>query len=233
MTRCSFLCKITYMNIFNKNIKLVIFDLDGTLIDSTSLWSDVDRKFFERRGQQIPESYAKEIAHIGLQAAGKLTKEKYFPNEKVNDIINEWHQLSIEAYEKEIPLKPFAKEFLDYLYRNNIKIALATANSDFLYRPCLKRLGIEKYFSFIIDVNSCKEGKDSPEIFDRVVNNFSLQREDTLIFEDSLQALMTTYNAGYNVVAVYDKCSTKDIDATKKHSHLLINDFSDMLNLVK
>lgn len=224
---------IIAMNIFNKDIKLVIFDLDGTLIDSTDLWGDVDRKFFERRNSTIPESYAKEIAHIGLKAAAKHTKEKYFPNEEVKDILKEWEELSLEAYETYIPLKPHARELLEYLFQNDIKIALATANSDFLYRPCLKRLNIEKYFSFIIDVNSCNKGKDSSEIFDKAREHFSFSREETIVFEDSLQAIKTAFKAGYKVVSVYDKHSTKNIDATRENSHLLIKDFKEFLNFLK
>ena len=218
------------MKFQNKDIKLVIFDLDGTLVDSTSLWSDVDKKFFHKRGRELPDTYAKEIAHIGLSAAAKLTKEKYFPNENESDILKEWEDLSLEAYEKEIELKPFAREFIEYLHKNNIHIALATANSDFLYLPCLKRLGIYEYFSFIIDVNSCKEGKDSSEIFDKVCDKFNIKKDETLIFEDSLQALKTTFKAGYNVVAVYDKNSTKNIEKTRSYSHLLINDFASFLD---
>ena len=221
------------MKFQNKDIKLAIFDLDGTLVDSTSLWSDVDKKFFNKRGMELPSTYAKEIAHIGLNAAAKLTKEKYFPNENIKDILKEWEDLSLEAYEKEINLKNNAKELIEFLNKNNIKIALATANSDFLYLPCLKRLEIYDYFSFIIDVNSCKEGKDSPEIFDKACEYFNVSRDEAIIFEDSLQALKTTFLAGYNVIAVYDKNSTKDIEKTKKYSHLLINDFDEIINELK
>ena len=201
------------MKFQNKDIKLAIFDLDGTLVDSTSLWSDVDKKFFNKRGMELPSTYAKEIAHIGLNAAAKLTKEKYFPNENIKDILKEWEDLSLEAYEKEINLKNNAKELIEF--------------------PCLKRLEIYDYFSFIIDVNSCKEGKDSPEIFDKACEYFNVSRDEAIIFEDSLQALKTTFLAGYNVIAVYDKNSTKDIEKTKKYSHLLINDFDEIINELK
>ena len=221
------------MNINGHEIKLVIFDLDGTLIDSTSIWNDVDKTFFARRGCEVPETYGKEIAHIGLKAAAILTKEKYFRNEEIDDILNEWNQLSLEEYKNTIPLKNNAKELLNCLYKNEVKIALATANSEALYLPCLERLNIKDYFSFIIDVNSCKEGKNSSEIYDKVISYFGCTKEETAIFEDSYTAIKTAYLSGYNVVAVYDKCSTKNIEKTKNHSHLYIEDFSEVISLIK
>lgn len=217
--------------VFNNNeIKLIIFDLDGTLIDSTSLWFEVDKEFFENRGMEVPENYAKEIAHIGLRAAAVHTKNKYFPNEEIEDILNEWNLLSLKGYEETIPLKENAKELLELLYNSGITLALATANSKSLYEPCIKRLDIEKYFSFVIDVNSCKEGKNSPEIYDKICHRFNVEKENTLVFEDSLTALITAYDAGYNVVAVYDVNSTKDLAKTTAKSHYFIKNFKEIID---
>lgn len=219
--------------VFNNNeIKLIIFDLDGTLIDSTSLWFDVDKEFFENRGMEVPENYAKEIAHIGLRAAAVHTKNKYFPNEEIENILNEWNLLSLKGYEETIPLKENAKELLELLYNSGITLALATANSKSLYEPCIKRLDIEKYFSFVIDVNSCKEGKNSPEIYDKICHRFNVKKENTLVFEDSLTALITAYDAGYNVVAVYDVNSTKDLAKTAAKSHYFIKNFKEIIDFL-
>lgn len=221
------------MKFNNNDIHLAIFDLDGTLIDSTSLWFDVDKEFFMSRGMGVPPTYAKEIAHIGLKAAAILTKNKYCPNEDIEDILNEWNRLSLKGYEQSIPLKENAKEILEFLSNQGIKIALATANSKALYEPCLKRLSIDKYFSFIIDVNSCKEGKDSSEIYDKVANHFNVSPNNVVVFEDSLTAIKTAFKSNYNVVAVYDINSTKDIDKTTANSHLFIRNFQEFIDLYK
>ena len=216
-----------------KDIKLAIFDLDGTLIDSTSIWGEIDQIFFQRRGKEVPDEYMKEIAHIGLTAAAKVTKEKYFPNEKEEDILKEWNDLSLEAYRYHIPLKDNVKDLLDLLASKGITLALATANSEELYKPCIERLDIKKYFSYIIDVNSCSKGKDSPEIFDKVVNHFKVAKEETIIFEDSLTAIKTGKENGYKVIAIYDKCSTKDIEYTKSISYLFVNNYRELINKLK
>ena len=222
------------MKFLGKEIKLAIFDLDGTLIDSTCLWGDIDKEFFNRRGMEVPQDYGRNIAHLGLKAAAKYTKDTYFPNENVEDMMDEWTQLSIEAYAHNIPLKEGAKETLDYFYKNNVPLALATANSQELYLPCLKRLGIDKYFSFIIDVTTCKEGKNSPEIYDRASDHFNVKREETVIFEDMILPMKTAFKAGYNVVGVYDYHSVKDKkDECIKYTHLFLDSYKDFLKLIK
>ena len=88
------------------DIKAVIFDMDGTLLDSTSLWHDIDRAFFEKRGMEIPEEYAQHIVHLGLKQAAVYTKETYGIKESVQEIMDEWHKMSIDMYRYNVELKP-------------------------------------------------------------------------------------------------------------------------------
>ena len=221
------------MKLLEKDIELVIFDLDGTLIDSTSLWADIDRDFFASHGMKIPPLYNKEIAHIGLNSAAILTRDKYLPHLTTDEIKKQWNDLAIEAYEKHIPLKENALELLKILKKYNVKIALATANSEELYLPCLLRLDIHKYFDLIIDVNSCVNGKNSPEIYDKVCHKFGINKTNTLVVEDMLQPLMTAFNNGYNVIAMYDKQSTTHPEENKKYCHKFITNFDEIIKEIK
>ena len=164
-----------------------------------------------------------------MLAAAKLTKDRYLPFLSIEEIVNEWNDLALEAYEKHIPLKDNALELLKVLKLNKVKIALATANSGELYLPCLLRLDIEKYFDLIIDVNSCKDGKNSPEIYDKVCAHFSIKRENALVVEDMLRALKTAYENGYNVVGMYDKCSTTDEKENRKYCHKFFYNFDELI----
>ncbi|MCR4911887.1 MAG: HAD hydrolase-like protein [Bacilli bacterium] len=215
--------------IFENDIKLAIFDLDGTLIDSTSLWADIDTLFFTKRGMEVPPTYGKEIAHVGLLGAAKLTKEKYVPNENIEDIIQEWNDAALEAYKKHISLKENALGLLEKLHDDGVIIALATANSEELYLPCLMRLDIHKYFSLVMDVNSCKEGKDSPEIYDKISQRFGLSRNQVVVFEDMITAEKTAYEAGYYVIGVNDKSSVTHPEENQKYCHAFIENFYDVI----
>ncbi len=63
------------MKINNQDIKGVIFDLDGTLLDSCGIWHDIDVEFFKMHNLELPSDYSKEIAHLGLKNAAQYTKK--------------------------------------------------------------------------------------------------------------------------------------------------------------
>ena len=214
-------------------IKAVIFDMDGTLIDSTSLWHEIDKEFFAKRNMELPADYAKNIVHLGLKEAAKFTKETCGLQESEQEIIDEWHQMSLDMYRNDIELKEGAIEILEFFKSKRIPMAIATANDDTLYLPCIERLGIGGYFSFIADVNSVKEGKQSAKIYEYLANRMGVKKENTLVIEDMPTCIQTAFDNGFITVAVYDKASRDYNEQKRKNSHLFVNDLSELLRELK
>ena len=217
------------MKLLDREIKLAILDLDGTLIDSTGIWHDIDINFFARRGMEIPKGYFDAICHLGLKATATYTKTTYGIKESEEEIIKEWQDASKDQYLNYIQLKPYVKEFLEYLKNNKVKIALATANDKELYEPCMKRLGIFGYFSYIVDVNSVKEGKHSPRIYEIINENFNIDKANTMVVEDISTSLQTAYENGYLTIGVADKASESTIEQKKKYSHIYVETLKELI----
>ena len=218
------------MKLLGHEIKAVIFDMDGTLIDSTGIWHEIDINFFAKRGMELPSDYAQHIVHLGLKQAAIYTKETYHLSESIQDIMDEWHNMSIDMYRYNVPLKPHALELLKLFKENNIKMAIATANDEPLYRPCIERLGIGEYFDEIADVNTAKEGKQSAKIYLDLAKKMGAEPQNTLVLEDMPTCVKTANKSGFITVAVYDNAS-KAYDKEKKDNSLLfINDFGELIN---
>ena len=205
--------------------------MDGTLIDSTGIWLEIDKEFFAKRGyNSVPKDYSQTIVHMGLQKGAEMTLEKYGVSEDtVESIIKEWRDASIEKYANEIPLKPYALDFLKLLKNNGVKMAIATANDEELYGPCLDRLAIRNFFDVIVDVNAVKQGKSSPAIFDYALRELKGRKEATIVVEDTLMSLKTAYDAGYITIGVDDKSSKHLEEDKKKYSNKYVYSFKELL----
>ena len=221
------------MKLLGKEVKAVIFDMDGTLIDSTGIWHEIDKAFFAKRNMELPKDYAQHIVHLGLTQAAIYTKETYHLEESVQDIIKEWHDMSVDMYKYHVPLKEGALELLKLFKDNGIKMAIATANDEPLYRPCIERLGIGDYFDEIADVNTAKEGKQSAKIYLDLANKLGAEPQNTLVLEDMPTCVKTAFKSGFITVAVYDHASKAYDQDKKDNSILFINDFYELLEVLK
>ena len=217
----------------NHRIDAVIFDMDGTLIDSTGLWHEIDKKFFNKRNMELPKDYAQNIVHLGLTQAAKFTKEHYGIKESEQEIMDEWHQMSIDMYRNDVQLKEGALDILEFFKKRNIPMAIATANDDTLYMPCIERLGIGKYFKYIADVNNIKEGKQSAKIYEYLAQKMNCKKDNVLVIEDMPTCVKTAYQNGFITVAVFDDAS-KEFDKEKSmNSHLFVYNFRELIEKLR
>ena len=221
------------MKLLNHDVKAVIFDMDGTLIDSTGIWHEIDEAFFAKRHMELPSDYAQHIVHLGLTQAAVYTKETYHLEESIEDIMKEWHDMSIDMYKYHVPLKEGALELLKLFKENGIKMAIATANDEPLYRPCIERLGIGDYFDEIADVNTAKEGKQSAKIYLDLAKKLGFEPQNTLVLEDMPTCVKTAFKSGFITVAVYDHASKRYDQEKKDNSLLFIHNFFELIDALK
>lgn len=219
------------MKIENKEIKGIIFDIDGTLIDSCGIWGEVDIRFFSKRNMEMPKDYQEAIGHIGLDKAADYTIERFNLNEKKEDIIKEWKDGVLELYANEVVLKPHVKEFLMLLKEHNIPFCAATANDEDCYKKCLERNGIYDLFDFILEVNHFKDGKDKPTIYLEAAKKLGVEIDKCVVFEDLLMALNTAKNAGFITCAIYEATSKEEANK-QELANFYIKDYQDLIDKI-
>ncbi|RHL43551.1 HAD family phosphatase [Eubacterium ventriosum] len=212
-----------------KNIEGAVFDLDGTLLDSSWVWENVDEKFLGDRGFQVPDDYVDEISPLGAERAAVYTIERFGLNEDKDDIVREWIEMAKKEYATEVVCKPYAKEFLEELHKLNIKMAVATSSDRELFMKTLEREGILKYFQKIVTVDEVERGKGYPDIYEEAARRIKVNPHKCLVFEDILAGVTGASLGEFNVVAVFDEKSKHNWEKIKSISKYSINDYKELL----
>lgn len=210
----------------------VIFDLDGTLIDSNWVWSQIDIDFLGKRGFEVPADYMQIIAPMGFEATADYTIRRFGLKETREAVVKEWHDMAIEAYSNKVRLKSGVTEYLHYLKGKGKVMSVATASDMRLVSPVLKNNGIEGYFSNITTVREVERGKGFPDIYDKAASKMGVNRENCIVFEDIIQGIMGAKNGGYRTIGVYDEHSVSNQNEIKNLSDMYIQDFKEMIEYI-
>lgn len=213
-----------------ENIRAAVFDLDGTLFDSMHLWSDIDRRFFEKRNLPIPDDYMLSIAHLGLYETAVYTKNRFGFSDAPEELIAEWSAMALDFYSNEVTLKKGAADYLKKLKGQGILLAVATANGRELFEPALKHTGIADLFDAVVSSDEVERKKGFPDIYQLACKKLGgVLPDETVVFEDILLGIKGAKDGGFHTVAVYDETSAGNEAELRALAERYIYDFTEMM----
>ena len=235
-----------------KNINLVIFDLDGTLIDSNGANNQLDIEmlhylgenemnneqiveertlFFKRQNDKEKDIYMNYCRYL---------KEKYKSKLSVEEILQYRRELSKEL-SKNIKFKPNADKVIKYLKKQNFLLALATVSrreTINIYtsenRYIKNKCNINKFFDLILTKDDVNFKKPHPEIYNKIIAELNIKDlSKCIVVEDSLSGVMAAKRANLKVIVIYDKYSDKDRKKIDKLADYKVKDFKELIKLFK
>lgn len=210
--------------------KAVIFDLDGTLMDSMWLWGDIDIEYLGRYGYTPPEGLEKEIEGMSFTETAVYFKKRFSLPDSVDEIKREWNRMAYEKYAHQVNMKPGASRFLQMLKVQGIKTAIASSNSRELIMACLAGNHAEGYFDFIITSCDVAKGKPAPDIYLCVAEKFGISPEECLVFEDVPMGILAGKNAGMQVCAMEDAFSLDQREQIRSLADYYIKTYDQVIN---
>ena len=196
-------------------IKGVIFDIDGVLLDSLGIWDDLGARYLKSIGVEPEEGLNVILFSMSMEQGASYLNEHYNLQKSDAEVHMGLSQMLEDFYFNEVLPKPGAKELLEFVKAKGIKITAATSSPRRHIEKALERNGMLSFFEKIFTNSEVGASKHSPEIYNRAAAFLGTKPSDTLVFEDSLYALKTAGNAGFNTVGVYDLKGEKDQEGVK------------------
>lgn len=212
-------------------IENVIFDMDGTLLDTETIFRDSWIMTSKKWNIDSAEELYENIAGRSADTIKLLFEEKYGDRYDFDKFFSERMACFCDLVKDNIPLKPGAEEILMFLKENNIPCALATSTPMHMTDPNLKRAGLYDYFSVIVTSESVQSGKPAPDIFLEAAKRLGAVADRTIVVEDSYNGLLAAYRANIRPVMVVDRQLPND--EIRKILYAECNSLFDVIKIIK
>ena len=208
----------------------VIFDMDGTLVDSMWVWEEIDHDFFRSRGMEFPESLHREIEGMSFTETADYFVRTYHMAESVEEVKAVWNRMAMEKYRTETPLKPGAASFLKYLKAHEIKTGIATSNSRLLVDMFLNARELSSLFDAVTTSCDVERGKPAPDVYLSTASKLQTDPEKCFVFEDLPMGILAGKNAGMTVCGVEDLYSSELREEKRRMADYYIQNFKDIID---
>ena len=198
-------------------MKLVIFDVDGVMLDTETVWLNAWKTVGRRHG--IEEL----TTELFLNCVGKNRKENerliqlmLSHIENYEAIVKEAKDLGYQLLDEHIDFKPGLIDLLETLKAKGLKIAVATSTRRCVTEKRFSKLNITHYFDVIVCGDDVTHSKPHPEIYETALVKMNTKPEDALVLEDSVAGVEAAYRAHIPVIMIPDlvPASQKQKDET-------------------
>ena len=183
-------------------IKAIIFDLDGTLVDSEPNYFKSDKKLLEELGIEFTEDMKTKYIGIGSKAMMEEIKERFHINESVEELIVKKNKYYADVAKDNTIVFPEMLKLLQLLKKNNIPMAVASGSSPEIIEMIISITNLKSYFDVVLSSEEVKRGKPEPDIFIETAKRLGIAPSNCLVLEDSQYGVEAAKSAGMYCIAI-------------------------------
>lgn len=210
----------------------IIFDMDGVIFDSEKVGLECWEKLGKRYGlNNVRENAMKCIGRSTVDTM-KILEDAYGDAVSVPKLYGEAKEAFAEIISREgLPLKKGARELLEYLHNNGVRVGLASSTSYNGVISHLENAGLREYFQVIVGGDMIKHSKPEPDIYLLACEKLGVRPEYTAAIEDSYNGIKSAYRAGMTAIMVPDLIPPDDEIVSMVYKKM--DSLSDILDYFK
>lgn len=209
-----------------------LFDFDGVLVDSMTMWADTIIKLLNENNVKYPENLIEIITPLGNgKTADYLVSIGL--NMTPNEILKHIGDVAVKEYTFNIPAKPGVENALKILKEKGFCLNVLTASSHPVVDMCLKRLKLYDYFDNVWSCDDFGMPKTNPEIYKSAAKRLGKKCENCIVFDDNLGAVTTAKKAGMKVVGVYDETSKQYEEQMRETADFYVYSLEEATDVLK
>ncbi len=188
----------------------VMFDLDGTLVDSMSAWRELEGNLARRDGRELTPTEVDALTTMSIPECGAFIHEEFGLGSDAQDVVSIIGDFMMDFYTNRVELREGVNDFVSGLAVRDVPMALVSSTPQVLLETALHHVKLDEYIKVIVSVDLVGRSKRDPDVYDMACELIGTDRAQTWGFEDSIYAIRTLAQAGYRTCGIYD-C---DISAT-------------------
>ena len=214
-------------------IKAVIFDMDGLMFDTESLWFSDEILTYIKEKYHITADMMKKAIGVNSKTTEKILKEELGYDFSYESFYRDCYQIIDNIIKKEgLGIKKGLIELLSFLKENGYKIAIASSSKVERIHSCLEKTNINpNTFDVIMSGEHVINGKPNPEIFIKTAQKLNVKADNTLILEDSNNGIKSAFDSGSIPILIPDIDIIRD--ETEKMAYKKLNNLLEVIDLLK
>lgn len=193
-----------------KTVKAILFDLDGTLIDSETshynCWNALLSAYGERLDHDL---YMKDYSGVALAINAQKLIDTYHLDVRLAELVQRREEMMLKTFrDDEISMMPYAMETIAFFYKKTIPLALVTSSSRAEVAAILEKSCLKNIFTYTVTRDDVMHVKPHPEPYLRAVALLGCRKEDCIVIEDTASGISSAKSAGLTCFAVQQAPST-------------------------
>lgn len=206
----------------------VIFDCDGTLLDSMMVWREAESALARRAGVTLTANDTDALTAMTIPECGAFFHERFGLGASGDEVVAMMDELMLEFYRERVAARPGALEFVQALAERGVRMSVASSSPQPYLQAGLERCGFTPCLDAIVSVDDVGASKREPAVYDRARELMGTSLATTWGVEDSVYAVRTLKAANYHTLGIYDCDISGTCEQLATEAERFITTFEDL-----